>query len=89
MFQLEKLKPSHKNFSKSTVSSLCKKLDPIVHAFRTRPLESHYPFLIVDALYVKVREDNRVQSKGLLIAVGVNEEGYREIIGFTVANSES
>ncbi len=89
MFQLEKLKPSHKNFSKSTVSSLCKKLDPIVHAFRTRPLESHYPFLIVDALYVKVREDNRVQSKGLLIAVGVNEEGYREIIGFSVANRES
>ena len=78
-----------KKFSKSTVSSLCKKLDPIVHAFRTRPLESHYPFLIVDALYVKVREDNRVQSKGLLIAVGVNEEGYREIIGFSVANRES
>lgn len=78
-----------KKFSKSTVSSLCKKLDPIVHAFRTRPLESHYPFLIVDALYVKVREDNRVQSKGLLIAVGVNEEGYREIIGFSVANTES
>jgi putative transposase len=78
-----------KKFSKSTISSLCKKLDPIVHAFRTRPLESHYPFLIVDALYVKVREDNRVQSKGLLIAVGVNEEGYREIIGFSVANTES
>lgn len=78
-----------KKFSKSTVSSLCKKLDPIVHAFRTRPLESHYPFLIVDALYVKVREDNRVQSKGLLIAVGVNEEGYRKIIGFSVANTES
>ncbi len=78
-----------KKFSKSTVSSLCKKLDPIVHAFRIRPLESHYPFLIVDALYVKVREDNRVQSKGLLIAVGVNEEGYREIIGFSVANTES
>lgn len=78
-----------KKFSKSTVSSLCKKLDPIIHAFRTRPLESHYPFLIVDALYVKVREDNRVQSKGLLIAVGVNEEGYREIIGFSVANTES
>ena len=38
-----------KKFSKSTVSALCKKLDPIVHAFRTRPLESHYPFIIVDA----------------------------------------
>src|SRR5690554_7936173 len=56
-------------FSKSTVSALCKKLDPIVHAFRTRPLENHYPFIIVDALYLKVREDHRVQSRGLLIAV--------------------
>jgi putative transposase len=61
----------------------------MVHAFRTRPLESHYPFLIVDALYLKVREDHRVQSRGLLIAVGVNEEGYREIIGFQVANTET
>src|SRR5690606_14527603 len=67
---------------------LCKKLDPIVHAFRTRPLESHYPFIIVDALYLKVREDHRVQSRGLLIAVGINEDGYREIIGFQVANTE-
>lgn len=78
-----------KKFSKSTVSALCKKLDPIVHAFRTRPLKSHYPFLIVDALYIKVREDHRVQSRGLLIAIGVNEEGYREIIGFQVSNTES
>jgi putative transposase len=78
-----------KKFSKSTVSALCKKLDPIVHAFRTRPLKSHYPFLIVDALYLKVRENHKVQSKGLLIAIGVNEDGYREIIGFQVANTES
>ena len=76
-------------FSKSTVSALCKQLDPIVHAFRTRPLKSHYPFIIVDALYLKVREDHRVQSRGLLIAVGINEDGYREIIGFHVANTET
>ena len=78
-----------KKFSKSTVSALCKKLDPIVHDFRTRPLQSHYPFIVVDAMYIKVREDNRVRSKGLLIAIGINEEGYREIIGFQVANTES
>ncbi len=78
-----------KSFSKSTVSALCKQLDPMVHAFRTRPLEKHYPFVIVDALYLKVREDHRVQSRGLLIAVGVNEAGYREIIGFQVANTET
>jgi len=78
-----------KKFSKSTVSALCKQLDPIVHAFRTRPLKSHYPFIIVDALYLKVREDHRVQSRGLLIAIGTNEQGYREIIGFQVANTET
>jgi transposase-like protein len=78
-----------KKFSKSTVSALCKKLDPIIEAFRTRPLKYHYPFLVVDAIYVKVRENGRVRSRGLLIAIGINEEGYREVIGFQLANSES
>lgn len=78
-----------KKFSKSTVSSLCQKLDPHVQAFRTRPLDKHYPFLMVDALYLKARVDNRVQSRGLLIAVGINKEGRREIIGFQIANTES
>ncbi len=78
-----------KSFSKSMVSDLCKKLDPIVDVFRTRPLTSEYPFLIVDAIYIKVRENNRVRSKSLLIAIGVNEEGNREIIGFHLSESES
>jgi putative transposase len=78
-----------KKFSKSTVSTLCKNLDPMVNAFRTRPLKSHYPFLMVDAIYVKVRENKRIQSRGLLIAIGINEEGHREVIGFQLANSES
>ncbi len=78
-----------KKFSKSTVSALCKSLDPMVAAFRTRPLQCHYPFRMVDAIYVKVRENGRVQSRGLLIAIAVNEEGHREIIGFQLANSES
>lgn len=78
-----------KKFSKSTVSTLCKNLDPMVNAFRTRPLKSHYPFLMVDAIYVKVRENKRIQSRGLLIAIGINEEGHREVVGFQLANSES
>ena len=78
-----------KKFSKSTISTLCKNLDPMVNAFRTRPLESHYPFLMVDAIYVKVRENKRIQSRGLLIAIGINEEGHREVVGFQLANSES
>ncbi|MBF8436208.1 IS256 family transposase [Halanaerobiaceae bacterium Z-7014] len=78
-----------KSFSKSTVSNLCKQLDPIVKAFQNRQLEKHYPFLVVDAIYLKVRENGRVRSKGLLIAKVINESGHREIIGFQMANSES
>lgn len=78
-----------KQRSKSTVSDLCKGLDPIVREFRNRKLTSHYPFVIVDALYTKVRENNHVRSKGLLSAVGVREDGKREILGFIVAYSES
>ena len=78
-----------KKFSKSTVSALCERLDPMVKAFQSRTLEAQYPFVMVDALYLKVRQDHRVQSRALLIAVGINEEGYREIIGYQVVNSES
>jgi transposase-like protein len=77
------------SFSKSTVSALCQNLDPIVEAFRNRPLERHYPFLIVDAIYMKARDDQRVKSRGFLIATGVNEEGNREVLGFEIADSES
>ncbi len=78
-----------KQFSKSTVSDLCKNLDPIVNEFRNRKLTNKYPFVIADALYTKVRENGRVRSKGLLSAIGVREDGKREILGFSVADSES
>lgn len=77
------------SFSKSTVSQLCKGLDETVQAFRNRPLEKRYPFVMVDTMYVKVRELGRVRSKALLIAMGVNEEGYREVLGFTLWDSET
>ena len=76
-------------FSKSTGSALCAKPDPAVDAFLNRPLEKHHPFVIVDALYTKVREDGRVSSVGLLLATGVNEEGYREILGTHIADTET
>lgn len=78
-----------KQFSKSTVSDLCKNLDPVVAEFRNRELTGNYPFVIVDALYTKVRENGRVRSKGLLSAIGVREDGKREILGFSIADSES
>jgi transposase-like protein len=79
-----------KNFSKSTISDLAKRLDPIVEGFRNRPLDDKkFPFLIVDALYTKARHQGRVKSRGILIASGINEDGYREIVGFAVAKSET
>lgn len=77
-------------FSKSTVSNLCKALDPIVTAWNNRPLEDgRFPFVLVDAIYMKIREDGRVRSRGVLIATGVNTDGYREVLGFQIGDSES
>jgi transposase-like protein len=77
-------------FSKSTISELCKNLDPIVHAWNNRPLkENHFPFVIVDALIMKIREEGRVVPRAVLIAVGVNSDGYREILGIQIGDSES
>jgi putative transposase len=76
--------------SKSLVSSLTKNLDPVVNEWRNRPLNTHYyPYVYVDAMYIKVRENNRVVSKSVHIAVGVNEAGYREIIGLKINHTES
>ncbi len=77
-------------FSKSTVSELCKRLDPIVNAWNSRPLgDSIFPFVLVDALYLKVREDGRVRSRGVMIAAGINESGHREILGLMLGDTES
>jgi len=77
------------SFSKSTVSALCKRLDPIIEAFCNRSLLKHYPFVTIDALYLKARENARVRSKGLLITQGISCDGHREILSFQVSDSES
>lgn len=77
------------SFSKSTVSNLCKELDDQVQAFKNRPLDNNYPFVMADAMYIKIRENHRVRSKGLFVALGINEEGYKEIIGFEVYDGEN
>lgn len=75
--------------SKSSVSEICKNLDKEVESFRNRPLEGRYPFLTVDATYFKVRENNRVISKALMIAYGTNKQGHLEILGFAAYRNES
>jgi putative transposase len=77
-------------FSKSTVSALCKRLDTIVQAWNERPLKEHrHPCLLVHALVVKVRENGRVRTRSVMIATGINEEGYREIVGVMLGDGES
>lgn len=76
--------------SASFVSSLTKKLDPIVKDWANRTLSHQaYPFLYVDAMYIKVREARRVVSKAVYIAVGLTNEGKSEILGFKVSEKES
>ncbi|WP_028988449.1 IS256 family transposase [Thermicanus aegyptius] len=77
-------------FSKSTVSELCKRLDPVVQGWNERSLkDKEYPFVIVDAMVLKIREDGRVRSRAALIATGVGEDGYREVLGMRIGDSES
>ncbi len=78
------------NLSKSQVSDMAKELDEMVADFRARPLDSGpYYYLSCDALTMKVREGGRVVKTSVLIATGVNNDGYRELLGMQVATSES
>jgi putative transposase len=77
------------SFSKSTVSRLTKALDEPVSHFLNRKLEFGYPFVIVDAMFTKVRTEKRVVSKALLIASGIRNDGYREVLGLAIGDAES
>lgn len=74
--------------SKSQVSRLCESLDQEVERFRSRPLDGPYPYLWLDATFVKVREGGRVVSQAIVIAIGVRASGEREVLGLDVGPSE-
>jgi putative transposase len=74
---------------KSTVSKLCKDIDERVGAFLGRPLEGEWPYLWLDATYLKVREGGRIVSVAAIIAVAVDAEGRREIVGLGLGPSEA
>lgn len=79
-----------KSVSKSLVSNLTKDLDPIVKEWAERPLNVMlFNYIFVDAMYIKVRENDRVVSKAVYIAMGVNEQNKREIIGLKIGHAES
>jgi len=75
--------------SKSEVSRICQGLDEQVEVFRNRPLEDRYPYLWLDAKIEKVRDGGRVVRKALVLAYGVHESGYREVIGLDVGEAET
>jgi putative transposase len=75
--------------SKSEVSRLCQELDERVQAFLERPIEGDWPYLWIDATYVKAREAGRIVSVAVIVAVGVNTDGQRQVLGMKVGASEA
>ena len=75
--------------SKSQVSRLCAEIDERVHGFLERPIEGDWPYLWIDATYVKVREGGRIISVAVIIAIGANTQGRREVLGLKVGASEA
>jgi transposase-like protein len=75
--------------SKSQVSRLCAEIDERVHAFLSRPIEGSWPYLWIGATYVKVRQAGRIVSVAVIIAVAVNTDGRREVLGLEVGPSEA
>ena len=75
--------------SKSQVSRLCSEIDDKIGAFLDRPLEGDWPYLWLDATYVKVRHNGRIVSVAVIVAVAVNSHGRREVLGMTVGPSEA
>src|SRR3954463_8683780 len=75
--------------SKSQVSRLCEEIDERVKAFLERPIEGDWPYLWIDATYVKVRSNGRIVSVAVIVAVGVNGDGGREGPGLDLGPSEA
>jgi transposase-like protein len=75
--------------SKSQVSRLCEEIDGRVQAFLDRPIEGDWPYLWIDATYVKVRQQGRIVPVAVIVAVGVNGDGRREILGLDIGPSEA
>ena len=75
--------------SKSQVSRLCEEIDEKVKAFLSCPIEGDWPYLWIDATYVKVRESGRIVSVAVIVAVGVNSDGRREVLGMDIGPSEA
>lgn len=77
------------SFSASSISDITKKLDAQLEAFAERPLEEEYPYVILDARYERIRENGTIRSRAVLVAIGINKDGRRCILGVDLAMKES
>ena len=75
--------------SKSQISRLCMEIDDKIQSFLERPLEGDWPYLWLDATFVKVRQTGRIVSVAVTVAVAVNDQGRREMLGMTIGASEA
>ncbi len=74
--------------STATISRVTDKILPLLHEWRSRPLETVYPFLWLDAIHYKVRHEGRVVTKAIYCVIGLNQEGYKDLLGLYVGESE-
>ena len=74
--------------STATISRVTDKILPLLHEWRARPLEVVYPFLWLDAIYYKVRHEGRVVTKAIYCVIGLNQEGYKDLLGLYVSENE-
>jgi putative transposase len=75
--------------SKSQVSEICASITEEVDKFMNTPIEGEWPYIYLDASYIKVREDHKVVAKAVIVAIGVNTNGDRRILGMTIADNEA
>ena len=74
--------------SKAKISAVTDKLLPVITEWRSRPLESIYPVIFLDAMFFKTREDNKVVQKAIYMVLGINQQGHKDVLGFYAAETE-
>jgi len=76
------------SFSKSTVSRITKELDPLIEKWRSQKLNEHYVYIILDAVYLYIRENGEAVKRPLLISIGVDKHGHRKVLGISMGYQE-
>lgn len=75
--------------SASSISQMTDKVLPLINEWQNRALEEHYPFIFMDAIHFKVKESNRIVSKAAYVVLGINDDGYKDVLGIWIGHNES